>query len=65
MNINWDEELDEYFKPKYLKDYQKIKEGNYKITTLEGTIIEFECSTEGYRCGCHKKTYELPIGMLK
>jgi hypothetical protein len=41
MNINWDEELDEYFKPKYVKEHCKVGEDRYRIITLEGQPLEF------------------------
>jgi hypothetical protein len=65
MNIDWDEELAEYFHPKYLKDHQKTGSSQYRVTTLEGTIIDFDCSIEGYACRCHNRKYELPMGLLK
>ena len=34
MNIDWDEELAEYFKPEYLKNHKKISSNQYQIITL-------------------------------
>ena len=34
MNIDWEEELEEYFKPQYIKTHERIKEAHYKLTTL-------------------------------
>jgi hypothetical protein len=65
MNIDWDQELAEYFQPVYLKEHKKIGLNQYQITTLEGSLIQFECSIEGYTCSCHQNKYELPMGLLK
>jgi hypothetical protein len=65
MNIDWDEELAEYFNPKYLKAHKKVTEAVYVVTLLEGEEVEFDCSIEGYTCHCHDRKYELPMGLLK
>jgi hypothetical protein len=44
MNINWDEELEEFLSKTYLKDWKKISSCKYEFITLEGTPIEFSCS---------------------
>ena len=44
MNINWDEELEEFFSKTYLKDWKKISSSKYEFITLESTLIEFSCS---------------------
>jgi hypothetical protein len=65
MNIDWDEELAEYFKPKYLKSHKRLSNGKYEIVTLEGQHINVSCSIEGYQCSCHHQNFELPMGLLK
>ena len=65
MNLDWDRELEEYFNPLYIKQHAKVAEGQYLLTLLEGIDLRLECSVEGYRCECHGKVYELPIGMLR
>jgi hypothetical protein len=48
-----------------VSNHRKVGPANYVLTTLEGVEVEFECSIEGYRCGCHQRKYELPMGLLK
>lgn len=44
MNIDWDEELAEFFNAQYFKEWKKINEGQYEFITLEGNNIRIQCS---------------------
>lgn len=48
MSIDWKLELEEYLHPNFIKGHVQVAADSFKITTLEGHIIEILCSLQGF-----------------